>query len=116
MNEDELGTPAARGKKYLAALAALALIAGPAVGGYLLGKDAGQSAIYAGAYKEGRADARAELALLLVKEQGIVAPIEMPADEDLDCQTLTLLSARAGTLMGIQAAAELVSDQTEPAP
>jgi hypothetical protein len=112
MNEDQLGTPRARLRRLIVSGTAFAVLVALPVGGYLLGKDAGQSAIYAAAYKEGRSDARAELALLLVKEQGIVAPIAIPEDEDLDCQTMTLLSARAGTLLGIQSAAELVSDQT----
>lgn len=115
MNEEQiaLGTPRARAKKYLVAAAALTVLAAPAVCGYLLGQKAAESAIYAAAYKEGRGDARAELAALLVKEQGFVAPIELPADADVNCETLTLLAARAGALLAIQSEAQMVSDQTE---
>lgn len=97
--------------RILAPVALLVLVLGSAASsGYAFGvmhANRVTAAVYGEGFENGRDQARAELATLLLQEEGLMQPIEIP--EDADCLALTLLSARAGALTALQSVTTLIS-------
>ena len=71
-----------------------------------LGELAGRGETYAEAYAAGSAAREVEMAKAVEAIAATVGPMEL--NDDMDCQTLSLVAARAGELVGIHAAAAAV--------
>ena len=92
----------------LVLLTTLSVISGlPAWGFYQLGTKTGRGEAYVEGYQMGRVDREQELGKVLTAIEGTLSPQVIP--DDADCEILTMISARAGMLAGLQAVAYAVN-------
>lgn len=94
-------------KGIAAILVLLAVVASAAAGAYHLGTKTGRGEAYVEGYQIGRVDREQELGKVLTAIEGTLAPQVIP--DDADCEILTMISARAGMLAGLQAVAYAVN-------
>lgn len=77
-------------------------------GGYTFGKADGHQLGYGDGYKDGIEMERHQLATLVKASEGITGPLTIP--DDADCETMALIAARAGALLGLQIVTAVVGE------
>ena len=100
-------------KRTAAVTFLICLLSGlPAALFYTLGERAGRGGSYVAGYQQGKLDRETEMVRIISALQTTLAPIKV--DDDMDCQTLSLIAARAGALTGVTSVAFAVGLSTAP--
>ncbi len=103
--------PLGRRALLLSTFSILLTLAIPLVGvfgGYTFGKADGQVLGYGEGYKDGMELERHQLAVLVKASETMTGPLDVT--EEMDCETLSLVAARAGALLGLQMVSKVVGE------
>ncbi len=105
----EFNPPPETKKKLAASALAVFLVAAPvglSIVAYQYGHEAGHADAYQAGYNDGHDAANKQLSGMLTAATALTQPLQLT--DDMDCQTLSLIAARAGALEGLEMAKAIV--------